>query len=124
MGGCFVGFAVQLGTVRFLGTFPADPADVPRGVMADLARQRGIADTSVLERHAAGRDAPAPRRRAPPSLRLPRLPQGTEAATLSRWLANRPWVRAERPGVFFDRAAARLVERKVPLPVVSALRAR
>ena len=39
-----LGFAVQLGTVRFLGAFLDDPADVPAGVAADLARQLGIAD--------------------------------------------------------------------------------
>jgi hypothetical protein len=39
-----LGFAVQLGTVRFLGTFLDEPDDVPPGVAADLARQLDIAD--------------------------------------------------------------------------------
>jgi hypothetical protein len=46
-----LGFAVQLGTVRFLGTFLDDPADVPAGVAADLARQLGIADPDCLARY-------------------------------------------------------------------------
>ena len=39
-----LGFAVQLGTVRLLGTFLADPTEVPTAVVATLARQIRITD--------------------------------------------------------------------------------
>ena len=45
---------MQLGTVRFLGTFLADPAEVPPGVVAYLARQLGITETGGLRRYATG----------------------------------------------------------------------
>src|SRR5664280_949864 len=45
-------FAVQLGTVRFLGTFLPDPADVPWAVAAHLAAQLDIADPGVLKQYA------------------------------------------------------------------------
>ncbi len=116
-----LGFAVQLGTVRFLGTFLADLAEVPRGVVAYLARQLGIADTGGLERYATGemrRDHVAEIRR---HYGYRDFHEGTEAAALYRWLANRAWVSAERPSVLFDLATARLVERKVILPGVTVL---
>src|SRR5512135_1777114 len=116
-----LGFAVQLGTVRFLGTFLADPSEVPRGVVAYLARQLGIADTGGLKRYAAGemrRDHVAAIRRR---YGYRDFHEGSEAAALARWLANRAWVSAERPSVLFDLATARLVERRVLLPGVTVL---
>jgi TnpA family transposase len=116
-----LGFAVQLGTVRFLGTFLDDPSEAPAGVVAYLARQLGIADTGGLKRYAAGvmrRDHAAEIRRR---YGYRDFHQGSEPVALSRWLANRAWVGAERPSVLFDLATARLVERRVLLPGVSTL---
>lgn len=44
-----LGFAVQMTTVRFLGVFLDDPADVPAEVVDYLAEQLGIEDASVLK---------------------------------------------------------------------------
>ncbi len=49
-----LGFAVHLGTVRFLGNFLADLTEVPPNGVAHLNRQLGIADAGGLERYTAG----------------------------------------------------------------------
>src|SRR3954463_13985846 len=116
-----LGFAAQLGTVRFLGTFLADFTVVPPGVVAHLGRQLGIADASGLRRYAAGEkrwDHAAEIRRR---YGYRDFHEGPAAAALARWLANRAWVSGERPGVLFDLATARLVGRKVLLPGVTVL---
>ncbi len=49
-----LGFALQLGTVRFLGTFLSDPTDVPHSVVLTLASQLNIADPMILARYREG----------------------------------------------------------------------
>jgi hypothetical protein len=39
-----LGFALQLGTVSYLGTFLVKPIETPLGVVAYVARQLGTAD--------------------------------------------------------------------------------
>ena len=46
-----LGFALQICTVRFLGTFLANPLDIPRETVTFVAAQLSIADTSCLARY-------------------------------------------------------------------------
>jgi hypothetical protein len=46
------GFALQLVTVRWLGTFLEDPLDAPGEVLDFVAGQLGIADPSVVKQYA------------------------------------------------------------------------
>jgi len=115
-----LGFSVQLTTVRFLGTFLADPLEVPWVVVEFVAAQLGIADPSRVKgygsrlptRHEHAREI----REAVGYLDF----SGAEVE-LRAWLEARLWATPERPGVTFDRATAWLVERRVLLPGASVL---
>jgi len=112
-----LGFAVQLGTVRFLGTFLPDPVDVPWSVAAHLAAQLGIADPGVLKQYAV-RDG-TNRLHAGEIQQAYGYRDFTDPAVqqdLLGWLEARTALASERPGVLFDLATARLLEAKVLLP--------
>jgi len=50
-----MGFGLQLGTLRFLGTFLADPTAVPTEVVDYVAEQVGVSDASCVKGYMARR---------------------------------------------------------------------
>ena len=115
-----LGFALQLLTVRFLGTFLANPIEVPASVVGHVARQLGI-DVSCLPRYL---DREPTRHAHRAEIRefygyqdfVP-----SWSFRLSRWLFLRAWLGNERPSLLFDLATAWLIERKILLPGVTTL---
>ena len=117
-----LGFALQLCTVRFLGTLLANPLEVPPGVVTFVARQLGIADVSCLERYL---ERPTTHWEHAAEIRRH---YGYHDFTdqpvhfrLVRWLYTRAWLSAERPSTLFDHATAWLIQHKVLLPGVTVL---
>ncbi|GEB48648.1 MULTISPECIES: Tn3 family transposase [Streptomyces] len=115
-----LGFAVQLTTVRYLGVFPDDPADVPAEVADYLAEQLGIADASVLKAYGERENT-----RLAHVRELRRGLEYTEfaerEAELRSWVDARAWTTGEGPKALFDAAVSWLRERRVLLPGVTTL---
>ena len=117
-----LGVALQLTTVRFLGTFLPDPTKVPPGVIHFIARQLGITNIGCLGKYL--------------DRKATRYTHSTEIQQcygyhdfnsppwrfrLSRLLYSRAWISNERPSLMFDFATAWLIQHKVLLPGATTL---
>lgn len=116
-----LGFAAQLGTVRYLGTFLDDPLAVPTPVLHTLAKQLGIGASADM------RDYSASRQRWQHAVEI-RVHYGYVDITerqvgfrLTRWLYALCWTGTDRPSVLFTRATTWLLTHKVLLPGCSTL---
>ena len=116
-----LGFAIQLGTVRFLGTFLPHPTAVPANVVTYVARQLRVKDPACLSQYASRDTHWDHARQIQHAYGYHDFSDPRETFRLVRWLYSRAWLSAERPSVLFDLATARLVERKVLLPGVTTL---
>ena len=111
-----LGFALQLTTVRFLGTFLEDPVDVPHSVLRALVRQLEVTNLDGLvlygnrkkrwEHTAYIRSRYGFREWIEPDVGL----------RLCRWLYALCWTGTDQPGVLFDRATTWMLAHKVLLP--------
>ncbi len=115
-----LGFAVQLGTLRFLGTFLARVEDTPRGVIACVARQLGL-EPNAWTGYASSRG------RRLHTIEIRRLygyagfGDGPLHWQFLRWLVVRAWAADEPPSQLLDTATGWLVDHRVVLPGVTTL---
>lgn len=117
-----LGFAVQLCTVRFLGTFLDDPTDVPTRVLFFIAQQLGITNpVELLETYRTGSVRWEHTAEIGLVYGYHRFADQPGHFTFVRWLFALAWYRNERPIVLFDRAITWLMERKILLPGVTTL---
>ncbi len=117
-----LGFALQLTSVRFLGTFLLDLSLVPLNVQIFVANQLSITDITILNDYAK-RDTTKREHTA-----LIREYYGYRdfsewpwAFRLSRLLYAKAWVNNERPSLLFDFSTTWLIQNKIILPGESTL---
>lgn len=116
-----LGYALQLTTVRYLGTFLEDPTAVPIGVMQTIAIQLKAADSSVVSSYKSSeqRWRHAVEIRARYGYR--EFTEKRMRFRLGRLLCAMRWTGTDRPGILFDHASAWLIEHKILLPGISVL---
>ena len=116
-----LGFALQLTTVRYVGTFLEDPAAVPLAVMSTISRQLGIDPSTDLIDYRQGkwRFEHAAQIRSDHGYR--EFTDRTAGFGLARWLYVQCWTGTERPSALFDRATTWMLAHKVLLPVATPL---
>ncbi len=116
-----LGFAVQLGTVRYLGTFLTDPMDVPALVLLTLAKQLRIESLEGVLTYSVGEQ----RWEHAAEIRICYgyidITEHQVSFRLTRWLYALCWTGTDRPSILFERATIWLVTHKVLLPACSTL---
>ena len=115
-----LGYALQLGTVRFLGTFLVDSLDVPWPVVVFVAGQLGITDPTCVKDYGS-RPMTAREHQWDIRREYGYSDFAERAGELRGFIEARAWLSNEGPRALFDRATAWCVERKVLLPGVTTM---
>lgn len=117
-----LGFALQLTTVRFLGTFLSDVSRIPTNAQAFVGRQLAVKNVAVLadyaQRETTKREHTALIRR---HYGYSEFSDPHWTFRLSRMLYTRAWISSERPSLMFDFSTAWLIQHKVLLPGATTL---
>jgi len=115
-----LGFALQLTTVRFLGTFLDDPLAVPEVVLEYLAGQLGIRRPGVVRDYMMREMTRFEHRWEIQAVDgWQEFAQVTDE--LTRWIDRRAWSTGEGRKAIFDRAVPWLRQRRVLLPALEPL---
>ncbi|MGW3568696.1 DUF4158 domain-containing protein [Streptomyces sp. NPDC000941] len=114
-----IGWAVQLGTIRYLGTFLNNPEEVPAVVVAYVAEQLGL-EPSAFAGYGGNEARWDHQEQIRDGYGCTKF-EFDQWFALARWLYQRAWIGNERPTLLFDLATKRLVDKKVVLPGVTVL---
>ncbi len=116
-----LGFALQLGTVRFLGKFLEDPMDIPDLVIQAMAAKLNINEFENIHEYRTGEQRWDHANEICEYYGYRDITDPIIGFRLSRWLCELCWTGTERPGVLFDRAKNWLLVNKILLPGISTL---
>jgi len=97
-----LGLAVQLGTVRFLGTFLEQPLAVPESLIMFVAEQLGITNLIDLALYATSEARFDNKKQIRERFGYQEFSDPLAQFTLIRWLYARAWYAAESPSILFD----------------------
>jgi len=116
-----LGFALQLTSVRFLGTFLSDLRLVPSNVQVFVAQQLSIKNTKIIVNYSQ-RETTKREHTALLRIHYQYHEFGRPwVFQLSRLLYTRAWISNKRPSLMFDFATSWLIQNKILLPGVSTL---
>ncbi len=115
-----LGFAVQLGTLRFLGPFLQNPLDTPLLVVAHLAQQLQIEAGQFTKYAVRSATRHSHRQRIIAALDYREFDR-FQTFRLIRWIYAQLALSASRPSVLFDLATAHLIQQRIVLPGVTVL---
>jgi hypothetical protein len=115
-----LGMALQIGTLRFLGTFLADPVAVPDVVHDFVQQQLGFALVNLQPYRESGRLHPKHQKLIRQHLGFRQF-QGAAVLSVARLLMQRLAVAEENEYVLFDLVTQHLVENNVVLPGASTI---
>ncbi|MCL4525320.1 MAG: Tn3 family transposase [Gammaproteobacteria bacterium] len=116
-----LGFAVQLSTVRYLGTFLDEPLAVPAPILQTLARQLYIESFDGIESYGTGQQRWQHAQEIRAEYGYAEITEPRVGWRLTRWLYALCWTGTDRPTALFERATAWLMTHKVLLPGCSTL---
>jgi Domain of unknown function (DUF4158) len=116
-----MGFALQLTTVRYLGTFLDDPAAVPSPVLQSLSHQLAIQTLDGLQSYRKGEQCEEHVTKIRKRYGYGDITEPRVGLRMTRWLYGVCWTGTERLGSLFDRATAWLLAHKILLPGVTTL---
>lgn len=116
-----VGFALQLTTIRFLGTFLEDPLDVPPNVLRSICDQLEISDLKNIDAYRFGESRWDHASEIKKYYGYHDFTDLRIGFRFTRWLYGLCWTGTERPSIVFDRAVDWLFTQKVILPGRSTL---
>ena len=116
-----LGFAVQLSTVRYLGTFLDDPIAVPSSVLQSLSHQLDIHTLDGPQSYRKGEQREEHVTKIRKRYGYGDITEPRVGFRRTRWLYGVCWTGTERLGALFDRATAWLLAHKILLPGVTTL---
>jgi TnpA family transposase len=117
-----LGFAIQLGTVRFLGTLLSDIKLVPTSVVQYISQQLKIdLDKINLDKYYTSKSRRNHNNEIRQIYGYYDFAEQSQYFKFIRWLYNSAWLTSEGPNIFFEHAITQCRKQRILLPGVTVM---